>query len=514
MLTTRLTSLLVSATAFAIPLGMARPADASTVRDRPEAKVSTPTVTGPVTGGKGVPTLVSTSAAVLASGGYVAQEYFLAGTATAYEPAKTLSNDGRWKFKPAGTAPYRTRIVVYRPERARDFNGTVYVEWLNVSAAFDTAAVWGVDHTQMMRSGAAWIGVSAQSGGVQGGGPDLIGSAPPAGLRGSDPERYATLTHPGDQYSFDIFSQAGLAAAGDAQGTKPLGNLDAKHVIAVGKSQAAFRLVSYVDGVQPLADVYDGFLIVSRHASGAPLGQTPFGQADASVPTTTLIRTDSRVPVLVLQTEGDLDLRGFRSALARQPDSERFRLWEVAGTAHADAYSGVPGLGDVGDGAAELTLLDPAAASGGPLGCTQPINAGPTFAVQNAAVAHLDRWVRHGTLPPRAPRIKTTLAANGEPVIVRDEHGIAVGGVRTPLVDVPLATNTGKANAGGSFCSLFGTSTPFDATTLAALYPTPADYAAKFDHAADATVKAGFWLRPESDNFKAAASKVSIGGTR
>jgi hypothetical protein len=130
--------------------------------------------------------------------------------------------------------------------------------------------------------------------------------------------------------------------------------------------------------------------------------------------------------------------------------------------------------------------------------------------VLSASLSHLDAWVRTGRAPPKAPRIRTR---GGEtPKIVRDEHGNAVGGVRTPLVEVPLATLTGDRNPGGTFCLLFGTTTPFDATTLAALYPTSGDYARQFAASADAAVKSGFWLEPESDNFTAAARQMNIGG--
>ena len=36
------------------------------------------------------------------------------------------------------SAPYRTRIVVVRPQDPTQFNGTVVLEWLNVSSGFDT----------------------------------------------------------------------------------------------------------------------------------------------------------------------------------------------------------------------------------------------------------------------------------------------------------------------------------------------------------------------------------------
>jgi Alpha/beta hydrolase domain len=468
-----------------------------------------PTVTGPITGGTGEISLVTTSFDLLAEHGYVAEEYFLEGEATAYSPERPLSEDGRWQVEESGRAPYKTRMVVFRPEDEQDFNGTVYVEWLNVTAGFDTSAVWSLTHNHMMASGAAWIGVSAQAGGVQGSDFVLPGAAP-GGVRGNDPERYGSLTHPGDLSSFDIFTQAGIAAAGDADGPKPLDGLQPERVIAIGKSQAAFRLVTYVDAFQPMAGVYDGFLIASRHASGSPFGATSFSLADDTVPETTKIRTDSDVPVLVVQTEGDLYVRVFESAKARQPDSKHFRLWEIAGTAHADTYSGTAGLNDRGDGAAELAVLDPMQLNHGPLSCAQLVNSGPAFAVVSAAVAQLDRWVRDGTPPPKADRIETT--GPDDLVVTRDEHGNALGGIRSPFVDVPLTTPTGDANTGGALCFLFGTTTPFDAATLAALYPDgAADYQRQFAKSADKTVRDGFWLQANADNFKAASEQISFG---
>jgi hypothetical protein len=113
--------------------------------------------------------------------------------------------------------------------------------------------------------------------------------------------------------------------------------------------------------------------------------------------------------------------------------------------------------------------------------------------------------VRDGTPPPKAPRIRTD--GNG---LVRDEHGNVEGGIRTPLVDVPIAANTGLPNDGGSFCRLFGTTTPLDAATLAALYPSHDAYAKRFAKSADATVKAGFWLEPNAESFKAAAEQLAV----
>ncbi len=92
-----------------------------------------PTVTGPVTGGDGQPRILSSSFD-LTDVGYEGNEYFIAGTATAYTSATPLVSDGKWKVTPVTETPdaaFKTRIVVYRPIAAKDFNGTV---WVGISA--------------------------------------------------------------------------------------------------------------------------------------------------------------------------------------------------------------------------------------------------------------------------------------------------------------------------------------------------------------------------------------------
>ncbi len=123
-------------------------------------------------------------------------------------------------------------------------------------------------------------------------------------------------------------------------------------MIAVGESQSAGRLVTYIDAVHPLVDVYDGFLVHSRGAGGAPLSQAP--QPSVPVPSPTPIRDDLGVPVLVFQTETDVF---FSNLDARQPDTDTYRLWEVAGTAHFDFYGLSIGCTDIGDGQGAVAVL-------------------------------------------------------------------------------------------------------------------------------------------------------------
>jgi hypothetical protein len=466
----------------------------------------TPTVTGPVTAGTGVSLLGPD----MSGAGYTREEYFIEGDAANYQPVGALTANGKWRVKETETAPYRTRIVVWKPADPADFNGTVFVEWLNVSPGFDNPPEWLNSHSHFVREGAIWVGVSAQAASVRGGAQVVQGEGapPPGGLKAADPERYSTLEHPGDAFSYDIFTQAGVAVRGDGDGVKPLEGYDVKRVIALGESQSAGRMTTYVNAVHRLANVYEGFLIHSRQGQPSPFGDAVLGQDDPSIPNNVKVRNDLDVPVLLFQTEADLFSLGYLPA--RQPDSKHLRLWEIAGTSHADAYLGGFALTDVDDNA-QLSLLDPAQASGGRLNCAEPVNANAQYTVLNAALAGLDRWVRDGTSPRKWPRIAIT-GSGANAAIARDEHGIARGGVRTPIVEAPLATNDGEENAGATFCRLFGHTKPFDAATLAELYPNgSADYVTAFDKAADKAVKAKIWLEPDAERFKAAARQITLG---
>ena len=98
------------------------------------------TVTGPVPVGS--PTFNKTLYGTnfdLSKVGYEKSQFFLSGTAHSYVPVQPLTSDGKWKIATGVSAPYKTRIAVYRPINPKKFNGTVVVEWLNVSGGTDDA---------------------------------------------------------------------------------------------------------------------------------------------------------------------------------------------------------------------------------------------------------------------------------------------------------------------------------------------------------------------------------------
>lgn len=402
-------------------------------------------------------------------------EHVAAGTATAYMSAGPLPEDGRFELTPTGSADYRTRILVRRPERPEDFNGTVVVEWLNVSGGVDANPDYASMAEELLRGGYAWVGVSAQHIGVEGGpvavtGPSVEGLAG-VGLKALNPERYGSLQHPGDAFSYDIFTQVARALREPDEGG-PLGDLEPERVLAVGESQSGFALTTYANGVQPLTGAFDGFLIHSRGGATAPLGEpgTGIDITSAIFGETARIRDDLEVPVLVLQTESDVVgvLDYLRS---RQEDSDRFRLWEVAGAAHADAR-----------------MLGPVAPS---VDCGAPVNDGPMHFVAKAALRALDRWVRTGEAPPRADRLRVDSSG----AYVRDTDGIVHGGIRTPLVDVPVAVHSGEPGPSGSvICLLLGSSEPLPAERLAELHGDRDGYLAKYRRSVDEVIDAGFVL--------------------
>ncbi len=422
---------------------------ASSPAPRARARVE---VSGPVQGGAGQATPASQD---LPSLGYTESEFFFGGTATGYSGAR--KPNGIWNARPAARAEFRSRMIVRRPQDPARFSGTVVVEWLNTTTGRDLDASWGAGADEIIREGYAWVGVSAQQPGVR-------------TIVAADPQRYGSLDHPGTPFSLDIFTQAGRALTRHS-GAAPLAGLDPEHLIAIGQSQAASYLISYVNGVQPLVEVFDGFLLHTPAQAGR-------------------IRADLEQPTLIFVTESEL--AGFGYVSVRQPDSDSVRTWEVAGAAHADG----------------VLLRQSGYASACP-----SVNEGPHRQTLRAALHHLVAWTATGAAPPKSPRVKlVTETGKGRRVVIeRDEHGNAVGGIRTPLVDVPVSTLSGEAAAGGPVCRLFGSTTPFDAATLARLYPTHDAYVSAFTASAEAAVDAGFILRPEADEMIAEAQQSAIG---
>jgi alpha/beta hydrolase family protein len=460
------------------------------------AAIPVPTVTGPIAaaavGDPGHDYPFYASALDLKPRGYVEEEFFIEGTANRYTtPAlatATIVDGGH---------PYKTRIVVRRPSAPSRFNGTVIVEWNNVTAGHDLDIDWFQTHDHLTRSGYAWVGVTPQRVGVE-------------ALKVWNAKRYATLdvTHGGtvsnDDLSYDIIAQAAQAVR-TPPAVNPLGGLKAARIFATGHSQSAGRLGTYVNSVHPLQRVFDAVIL---HGGGAR------------------VRSDLDIPVWKLLSETDVQ----NQAVNRQPDTNRFRTWEVAGDSHVDvqfvSYSRrlsqrdgspiAPGFtpggagGRTTDRGTAAPAPPPAPRSGNAGNCDRPSYSHvPFYQVFDAAIDHLVVWVKDGRTPPTAPPIE--VSSVGPPaVMARDGAGNALGGIRLATHAVPTAVNTG-VNSGPGFCRLNGSYEPFDAATLAKLYPTHESYVAKVKSVTEANLKAGYILKPEADATIAEAEQSPIG---
>jgi hypothetical protein len=179
--------------------------------------------------------------------------------------------------------------------------------------------------------------------------------------------------------------------------------------------------------------------------------------------------------------------------LARRPDNERFRAWEIPGTAHADNYT--IRVGFIDSGSAPLADLAAAYAPTNELmgrRLSYSINFAPQHHyVLQAAIAKLNTWVRTGEPAPTAPPM--AVAEANPPQLVLDANGLVEGGVRTPWVDVPIAKTSGIAADESAMSFLFGSGESFDAATLSRLYPGgSAEYLERFTEALNRAIDSGF----------------------
>ncbi len=438
----------------------------------PDATISGPIETEPH---PSLNAIYSASAIELSANGYIEEEYFIEGTANRYsnpemENAEVID----------GGHPYRTRLIVRRPEATVDFNGIVVVEWLNVTGGADKDIDWWQSGHHFVRNGYAFVAVSAQQMGI-------------GTMQEWSPERYGSLdtTHDGmvsgDALSYDIFSAVGEAINRVGEATAAgqvdiLGGLKAEQILATGHSQSASRLATYLNNIHPREPIYDGVMV---HGGGGR------------------IRDDQDVKIFKIMAETDMP----RRAATPQPNTETFHQWEVAGSSHVDVpfeieWAKVRLLRD-GLPLADATPRDP--------GCNLPPHSRVPFRdVMNAAFEHLVAWVGDDIPPPGADPLQV---ARMMPQLefARDEYGNVLGGIRLAEHVVATAKNTGMNNGGSRFCGLYGSHQPFDQATLDGLYGSHADYLSAVKAVVEQNLADGYILPYAAERTIREAEASSLG---
>lgn len=427
-----------------------------------------PTIEGPLTG-PGEPYVEPLEQNLPADAsaearGYVVEDYLVSGT--------------------AAEEPYTVRVSVARPgdDAAAPFSGHTIVEAIHPSG---TPFIWNFTRDYLMAEGHAAVNISVF--------PNTVET-----LKDANPARYGELqVAPGgdngiayDQAS-DIYAQVGLLLKSDQT---PLPGARWLHM--TGHSRSVGPVWQYMDSHHDryrLDDgnpIYDGFFPETTRTASR---MGPFPEVD--VPTV-LINSELEVEVVIAE-EG---------INYRRPDSdepgEQFRLYEVAGMPHNLSWRH------------PLLLEDLDIASLAEERCANPLNNFPYNQTVSMALDHLLRWVGEGISPPRAERIALT----GEPgedgiAIERDEHGNAIGGVRSTTLDVPVATHLGSNHpldedndlAPGS-CLVYGSQIDFTADELEALYGDKDGYVDQVDARLEELVADGWYLEQFADDLRAQAA--------
>jgi hypothetical protein len=439
----------------------------------------TPDIRGPVTGGvRGC--AFSLPEADLAAKGYIAEEYFFEGTATSYAPAPgaAFGEDGKWEAVADGGGDFRTRMLVVRPADPAAANGTAVVHWLNVTAGYEK----GTADDEELLSGFVWVGVSAQQVGIDGPAPGTSRyagrSLPEDPLKVWDPERYGSLVHPGDEFSYDMFTQAAQVIRSGAV----TGGVAIERLVATGASQSGGRLTTYLNAVHPTVQVYDAFMPTITAAGGTLLQAVA-----ADVPLFDTARRhihgrhrdDLDVPVFVVNSEQEAVAFG----PTRRADSDCYRFWEVTGTPHTLPQAPPPEPHREGR-VDNLLSYRP---------------------VLSAAYGAMHRWLVEGMEPPRFPPIE--LGADG--AIVRDEHGNGRGGVRLPELAAPIAEYHGRDDELSGPLMIYGWARPFPREELRTLYHSRGAYVDAYRRGVDDLAAAGGLRAAESSARYDEAEKVA-----
>jgi hypothetical protein len=394
------------------------------------------------------------------------------------------------EYEVSGTAagdPYRVRVQVTRPgdEADRSFSGHAIVEAIHPQGI---PFVWNFTRDHLMSQGHAAVNISVF--------PNTVET-----LRSANPERYQDLqvtaaddggTNGGISYphASDIYAQV---ARWLKSHDTPLPGVEWLHM--TGHSMSVGPVWQYMDThhdryrLRRGAPLYDGFFPETTRTASR---MGPFPRVD--------------VPTLLINSELEVEEVLVRDGIDyRRPDSNRpgrqFRLYEVPGMPHNPSWMH-PLLRENLD-------IEALAAER----CVNPLNSFPYNPTISMALSHLFRWVEDGQPPPRAERIELT-GEPGEPgaAVRRDEHGNAVGGVRSTTLDVPVATHQGlnqprdpaqDLTPGG--CLVYGSQLDFSPDQLSQLYGDHDAYVDQVDEHLDELVADGWVLEQFADDLLAQA---------
>jgi hypothetical protein len=459
---------------------------------------------------KSVPFAQASEKCNFAEIGYVEEEYFMWGTANIYENGEDHAPITIYK-----DAPYVNRFIVRRPKDVGKFSGNVVIEILNATALFDIDRIWVNSWKYFTRNGDIYIGITSKS--------DVLDS-----LYAADRERYSILSWENPlpnrpepkntvfkffpQYEAGLFWDM-LTDFAKALRTKseinPISQYDNYKLYLTGWSQSATYIVRYVKSFAYLekncseGPIFDGYLAAGGGARPAPLnsyepiilsGKSYFDSEGAGI-------MGAREPYIAVNTESE------NEAVRWKGDSDipgnLFRAYEIPGASH-DSVNNILKWYN----ADENYMVGNRKVYKGIDGLP---NDYPYEYVFNAAFRNLYCWVREGVPAPHAEPIKR--GPDGKNI--RDVFGNAVGGIRTPFIDLPTATYYGFSTKPDGSQSVFGHMNPFSKEKMQAIYTSLKNYRNLAEKSTDCAVALGFILPEERDEVvELAVERAEAAGLR
>ena len=370
---------------------------------------------------------------------YIVKEYFVSGTAQGQ--------------------PYTTRILVRRPEDAKNFSGIVLAEPMHPTG---NSWMFHFVHSYAMNQGHISL--------------EIVTGIVPLFTQ-VNTQRYAPLAIVNGQAN-EILAQIGALVKSGSRG--PLEDLPVRKMILMGTSASAAAVTAYLPAhmiyrAEGMKTIFDGFLPTSMGGNG------PIMKVD--------------VPLILMPTMTEIVASAASGNPYRRSDGDapgdQFRIYEVAGMAHNDSRVN--------------PVYDPDP-------CKYPVSRFPQGMGISAGLKNLIQWVDEGKVPPRADYVvvDNDLKNDGS-VLALDANGNPKGGVRSSYVDVPVnryvspnepnpkpIPNPSSLTAAASvqlFCSIAGYEVPLTREQVQPLYKSKKDYRSKVEQRANQLIEEG-WLPP------------------
>lgn len=431
----------------------------------------------------------------LAVYGYLEEEYFLSGTANVYDS----DAKDHLVINEAGL-PYKNRILVRRPADPRKFSGRVYMDILNATQGYDIEDQWHRDYLWCMEHGHAYVGVTSKPVNVLSlknfdydryGDLDWSGSA-----KVPSPTLSCSATIPGTEEGliWDILSQTAMKLRyGGSENC--LGGFRVQYLYLTGQSQSGAYLNTYLSYFDPYLrgpdgrKLFDGYLNIV-----GSLVQRSLRQSDSVGPLKLYQRHmhACSTPYICISSEADLtlfnqflpgvDLLGIRIENS-DTQQDKCRYYEFAGAPHTDIVCPIlSGITDIEKTGRTLPNLNPKLLDG--------INDFPLDMYVCGMLEKLHLWAASGVAPEMMPPLERSRGT-----LRRDAFGNALGGFRTPFVEVPIASYV--ASNPDDPEGICGKMTYFSAEQVRKLYGTPARYLELFRRAVKTQVDTG-WISAEN----------------